>query len=446
MLNMETEIFDYGMNGEGVAKIDGKIALVPFALIGEKVDVEIVADNKNYCQAKLNKILTPSKNRVAPPCPYFYSCGGCALQHMNYAEQLEFKTSLVKKTIKKIANLDVEVEPCVACENEYNYRNKISFVFDGSFGFYKFNSKDIVAISECKIASENINKILALANEFFKDKPYKNELKNLVVRDINNQLLVGVVAKKFLEIGDFYAFLAKNFKKIGLFLIINKRNDAVVLTNNCLFVGGISEIEIENFGLKYGVDLLGFHQTNLDIQNKIYARVLNLIDNEISASNFGKQKVKNVETTQTKTLNEKQKNIINGFSGAGLLSGVLAKAGNKVYGIEISKSSHKSSEKLKAENNLTNLTNICGDFNAEFKKLDADILVLDPPKKGVGENVLKQVKKVKQIIYISCNPIALAKDLRYLKNYYIIKKIIPFDMFPNTNSVETLVNLKLKES
>ncbi len=431
MLNMETEIFDYGMNGEGVAKIDGKIALVPYALIGEKVDVEIVADNKNYCQTKLNKIISPSKNRVAPPCPYFYTCGGCALQHMSYAEQLKFKTSLVKKTIKKIANLDVDVEPCVACENGFNYRNKTSFVFNGNFGFYKFNSKNIVAVSACKIASENINKVLTLAQNFFCDKPYKDELKNLVVRDINNQLLVGVVAKKFLKIDDFYAILTKNFKKIGLFLIINKRNDAVVLTNNCLHIGGIEQIEIKNFNLKYYVDLLGFHQTNLYIQNKIYERVLQLV---------GKA------TYNNNSLNSNQKNIINGFSGAGLLSAILATSGDKVYGIEISKSSHKSSEKLKSDNKIENLINICGDFNSKFKKLNADLLVIDPPKKGIGAKALEQIVGVKEIIYISCNPIALAKELRYLKNYYIIENIMPFDMFPNTNSVETIVKLKLKES
>lgn len=428
LLNMETEIFDYGMNGEGVAKIDGKIALVPFALVKEKVDVEILKDNKNYCQAKVNKILSSSANRVEPPCPYFYLCGGCALQHMTYAEQLKFKTGLVKKTIKKIANIDVAVENCVPSEKNYNYRNKISFVCKNNFGFYKFNSKDVVAVSECKIASDNINKVLNLANQFFLDKTYKKEIKNLVVRDIENQILVGVVASKKIEIANFYTILHKNFKKIGLFLIINKRNDSVVLTNNCTHIAGIKQIEIENFGFKYFVDLLGFHQTNNEIQNKIYSTVLELI-----SKSFCKP-----------TLNGKQKNIINGFSGAGLLSAILTKTGNKVFGIEISKSSHLSSEKLKADNNIKNLTNICGDFNLEFKKLKADVLVLDPPKKGIGEPTLKQINGVKQIIYISCNPIALAKDLRYLKNFYIIEKVIPFDMFPNTNSVETFVKLKLK--
>ena len=416
---MRIEIFDYGMNGEGVGKIDGKITLVNDALVGETVEAEITQSNKNFNLAELKKVLIESNQRVIPPCPYFYSCGGCSLQHFAYAEQLKFKTLLVKKTLKKIANLDVEVENCVASDNVFNYRNKCSFVVGEQIGFYKKNSKQIVDVENCLIASQNINKVLLLFKQYITTQSFKNDIKNLVVRDINNQLLVGVVAKKFLKIDNFYTILQQNFKNIGLFLIKNTRNDAVVLTNNITHLGGIKSIKIENFGLTYFVDLLGFHQTNINIQNKIYSYVLELIG--------------------------KNKNIINGFSGSGLLSAALAKNAKSVVGIEIEPASHQTSEKLKADNKIDNLKNVLGNFNVEFKKFKsaADVLVVDPAKKGLDNSVLQQMVGVKQIIYISCNPIALAKDLRYLKNNYIIEKIATFDMFPNTSSVETVVKLKL---
>ena len=417
---MQTEIFDYGSNGEGVAKIDGKIALVPNSLVGEIVDISIAKVHPNYCLARAEHIIKASPNRTAPICPYYGECGGCDLQHFNFQEQLKFKALLVQKTLKKIADISIQPEPTVASEKFFNYRNKISLAVRGSsIGFFKKSSSDIVNVAECKIASEDINKLIKISNEYFKTNP-NSEIKNIVFRDICNQVLVGVVSRKKIEISNFYTILSKNFKKIGLFLIINKRNDSVVLTENIFHIAGISEINIENFGVKYCLDLLGFHQTNLDVQNKIYFKVLELIG--------------------------ENKNIINGFSGSGLLSAILAKKAKMVYGIEINRSSHETSERLKKENSISNLKNIHGDFNKEFPilKSKADVLVIDPPKKGLGE-FCKSVVGIDEIIYVSCSPIALAKDLRYLKKYYIIDIVIPFDMFPNTMNVETLVRLKRRD-
>jgi tRNA/tmRNA/rRNA uracil-C5-methylase (TrmA/RlmC/RlmD family) len=164
---------------------------------------------------------------------------------------------------------------------------------------------------------------------------------------------------------------------------------------------------------------LGFHQTNINIQNKLYNKVLEYI-----------------------LPNSK---VVNGFSGQGLLSAIVAQKAKLVVGIEINKNSHFSAEKLKKDNKITNLTNICADFNKEISKhiKNTNTIILDPSKKGCGSVVMQKVKGIKNIIYISCNPIALAKDLRELKDYNI-EEVIPFDMFPNTNNVETLVKLTLK--
>ena len=415
---METKIFDYGMNGEGVAKIDGKIALVENALIDEDVDIEIVEDNKNYALAKVNKIISESENRQAPPCPYFFECGGCDIQHMKYSEQLKFKTNHIKKTLKKICRIDFNVNNTVACSSEFNYRNKMSFsVNKKNCGLLKKNSKDIVNISSCPLADNHINKVLPIFNNYI--NIYNGDLiKNLVVRSINNQILVGVVTKENINLKPFFEMLKKDFKNIGLYEIINKRNDSVVLSGQVNHIGGIKEIEINEFGLTYSVDLLGFHQTNLEIQNKLYNHVLNYID--------------------------KNSIVINGFSGQGLLSAIISKKAKQVVGIEINKSSHMSAEKLKSTNNIKNLTNICGDFHKHITPLlkSANTIILDPTKKGCGKDIMNEIKGVENIIYISCNPIALAKDLREILNEYTIEEITPFDMFPNTVNVETIVKLK----
>lgn len=419
---MKIEIFDYGMNGEGVAKVDGKVLLIEQTLPNETVDCEIVEDKGNFAFAKVNTVITPSKNRTIPPCPYFDECGGCDLQHMNYEEQLKFKSALVKKTLRKIADIDAEVLNTIASDKSYNYRNKVSFnLVNGEVGFFKKNSKNIIKISKCFIISDNFNRILNIFTNFLNNFKNKNEIKNLVIREINNQILVGIVTKKEINLIEFWNILSKEFSSIGLYQIINKRKDSVVLSGQVKHVDGIKEINVDNFELNYSVDLMGFHQTNEFIQNKIYNKVLEYISpNSI---------------------------VVNGFSGQGLLTAIISKKAKHVYGIEINSSSHNSAEKLKKDNKITNITNILGDFYKQFDKIKEkiDTIILDPAKKGCGKDTICAIIGVKNIIYISCNPIALAKDLRELKDYYEIENVVSFDMFPNTKNVETLVKLKLKE-
>lgn len=419
---MQTNIFDYGMNGEGVGKIDNKITLVPYALNNETVDVSIIKSFNNYSEAELNSIIVESKNRQTPPCPYFYTCGGCDIQHMNYSEQLNFKTTLVKKTIKKIAGIEFNVAKTVASDSVCQYRNKASFnILNKQSGFFKEKSKDIIDVENCLICSNNINKIHKLFRSYIKNNSsITSNIKNLVIRDIENQILVGIVTKKEIDLSTFYIQLNTNFTNIGLYQIVNTRKDSVVLSGKVIHVDGLKEIKINNFGLTYFVDLIGFHQTNENIQNKLYNHVLQyILPNDI---------------------------VINGFSGQGLLSAILASKAKKVIGIEIVKNSHISAEKLKADNAINNMQNVLGDFNLKVKDYlnTASTLILDPSKKGCGKEVLKNIIGIKNIVYISCNPIALAKDLTVLKDNYIIEEIVPFDMFPNTKNVETFVKLKIK--
>lgn len=413
------------MNGEGVSKIDGKIVLIPKALIDETVDIDIVNDYTHYAEARINDILEKSNNRDIPPCPYFDICGGCDLQHMNYVEQLKFKQLLIKKTIKKITGIDVTVAPTVASDYQFKYRNKISINNDeNQCGFFVEKSKKIIDIDQCLLANNNISLIYTTIRKWINSTPCntRSQIKNIVIREINNQALVGVVSRSTIDLSTLYEQLAEVYNNIGLYSIINRRHDSVVLSGKVKHIAGIKTIKIENYGLTYFVDLMSFHQTNINIQDKLYKKVLDYVDENAK--------------------------VINGFSGQGLLTAIMAKKADHVTGIEINESANASAEELKRLNKIENMTNIIGDFNNEFLKLNKhyDTLILDPSKKGCGEKILSRINNIKNIIYISCNPIALAKDLKILITKYNIEEVTPFDMFPNTKSVETLVKLKLKEN
>lgn len=411
---MIVSIYDYGMNGEGVAKINGKVVLVPKAMVGETVDIFVTNDYKNYAEARVVEIITPSPERVAKNCN-ISGCGGCGLTHMTYTEQLKFKQLLIKKTIKKIARIDCEVNPTIPCQKQFNYRNKASFVVGDAVGFYKENSHQIVNIDNCNLMDENINKTLKI----FKDWLNFNEncIKNLVIRSLNNQILVGVVVEKETDLSTFYTALQQLNLPVGLYEIINTRKDSVVLAGTVKHIAGIKEINLTNFGVNYSIDIMSFHQTNEEIQNKIYTKVLDYITPEDV--------------------------VVNAFSGAGLLTAIASKKAKKVYGVEIVQSAHLLAEQLKQANQLNNITNLHMDFNKFLlNPPKSDILLIDPPKKGCGKILEKT--DTKSIIYISCSPISLAKDLQILTKNYIIEEITPYDMFPNTISVETVVKLRRK--
>jgi len=191
---METKIFDYGMNGEGVGKVNGKITLIPCALIDEIVEFEVENENSNYLTAKNVVIKEMSKERVIPKCKYYGICGGCDLQHMSENEQCKFKKLLVKKTIKKIAGVEVFVEDVVTSNKCFAYRNKLSLnISESKIGFFKNNTKEIVEVEKCLLADDKINLVIHIFKSVIGDN--LKVVKNLVIRFINNQLLVGVVTK-----------------------------------------------------------------------------------------------------------------------------------------------------------------------------------------------------------------------------------------------------------
>lgn len=436
-------INNYGCNAEGVAIFDGQVVFVPYALVDENIDATIIKQTSKVCLAKIDNIKKQSKERIAPLCPYFSKCGGCQLQHTNYENALKIKTEIVQNAISKIGKINFEVSPCIASENTFHYRNKISMPINPktkSLGMYRPESHHIIDITNCPLQKEKINKLIQIFNNYLKktkNSIYNEETKNgllksLVAREINNSLLVTVVinGQKLNDSDILWDMLNQNFENVGLSINKNLLKNNVILTEEFEHLFGIKNAEICENGIKYCINNQSFLQINDQIKHKIYDKIFEEIQNEI---------------------------VVDAYSGAGLLSAMIAKHAEKVYGIEIIKEATKAADTLANKNNISNLVNINGDCTQELPKLLATLskaekqnltIVLDPPRKGCDKKVVDAIINAQpnKIVYLSCDPSTLARDLNIISqsNLYDIKSIQPYDMFPQTKHVETLLILTKK--
>ena len=430
------KIIDYGANGEGIAKINGLTVFVPFALVGETVEILIVQVKKDFAFAKVLNVVEKSNKRVDAPCPYFTKCGGCQLQHMDYSEQLQYKTYFVRNCLKKYANISADVNACKPCVNEYKYRNKFSFPVqevDGKIcvGMYRVGSHKFVKIDDCLLQTNAKNIIDAFIDyatkyniKVYNDQT-KNGVKHLVCRFFDDEILLTIVAtKKMQNLQYLYDNLCKNYKIVNISVNINKKENNVIMGDVDYTKFGSGYLQIQEYGLKYFINNHSFMQVNNYIKHQLYNEVLNYVN-----------------TNDT---------VIDAYSGAGVLSAILAQKCKRVYGIEIVKPAVESANMLAKNNRIKNCTNICGDCAVELPKLvdklSDFIVVLDPPRKGCDVKVLQALNKTlpNKIIYISCNPATLARDLNILNDNYNVQSITPYDMFPQTANVETLAILTKK--
>ena len=445
-----------GINGEGVVVIPtgehkDKVCFVEGALPNEVVDISITSNKKKFCIGKLESILDVSSDRITPQCQYFGICGGCDIQHINNELQIKFKQQNVKETIKKISGLDIDVNLTIRL-NDYGYRNKMVFpcvdLYDScTIGMFAKGSHDVVNIEKCLLTSNSINNLLAISKMYFQQsglhgynyKTCEGDIKYIVVRESKNAVLVTIVTTHSINLEEYYDILSKNFDSVGLSMVISDSN-CEIMSGEYKYINGLKYLELEEYGIKYKVDNRGFLQVNNKIKCYLYKSVLD----EISDSDT----------------------VIDAYSGAGLLSAIMAKKCKHVYGIEINKSAVNSAKNLAIDNKLSNVSYICGDVKNNIKDCLNEksniVVVLDPPRSGVDDVVLETILnyndcdnlskygensnncRVSKIIYISCNVATLARDLKVLSKRYNIKSITPLDMFPQTRHVETLVVMDLK--
>ncbi|MBO7187281.1 MAG: 23S rRNA (uracil(1939)-C(5))-methyltransferase RlmD [Clostridia bacterium] len=450
-----------GSNGEGIVKNGDCVVFVSNALPSEKIRYKILKATKNYAFGKLLEVLVPADERVRPVCPVFEKCGGCQLQHLKYPVSLKFKSTLVADCFKKIANLDVKVSPTVKSQMEYGYRNKLQLPVssvDGEtvIGFYAENSHRIIPINECFLHPNWSEKLILALKTYMRQNKILgfNEtlkigtIRHIVCREVGGKFIITLVVVKndLPNLDAFISLLKESFANFSLFININDKDTNVVFGDEFRLVYGEPTYKSEFLGVKFNVGVLSFMQVNTTIASKIYQNVVKTVSSDENVC------------------------VIDAYSGTGLMTAMMAKRVKKAYGIEIVEEAVEISNKLAKDNGLTDkMFSYLGDVKDVLPSIvneinnagDKAIVVLDPPRKGCDEKVLNTLinSNISEIVYVSCNPATLARDIGILVgsvyydgkelkkaiNFtprYEIVNIKPYDMFPQTKHVETVVHLK----
>lgn len=406
----------FGAFGEGVARDDGKTVFIKGALPGEKVLASVTLDKKTFSVARLKKVLAPSEFRIVPPCKYFGVCGGCSLQHLDYSEQLRLKSKTVQETLLKVGGIEIEPPEIVASDKIYGYRNKLSYPVSGEkIGLYAENSHDIVDLDNCLLQREwNVSLISAL-RKFMSDYPeVKDEIRHMVAREKDGGVCVALVAYKKINIKPFADYLP--FGDFALYLNVNASRNNVILSDE--FYLAATKGNAPKF------HPASFYQVNDYIADRLYGDVSAKVDGDV---------------------------IVDAYCGAGDLTIRLSAAAKRTIGVEICAQAVQEARQKAKANQITNAEFICGDCKKIlpeiFNNIDGEItVVFDPPRKGLDPDIISSGKALspEKIIYISCNPSTLARDLKLLSDRYDIANIILYDMFPNTPHVETMIVLQRK--
>ena len=409
----ETTITGLENEGSGVAKINGMIVFIPKALIGEKVRVRILEIKKNFARGKIVEILEKSSKRTESLCPYYEECGGCNLRHQTSAENLKFKKEKVEVALQKIGKLDVEVDDIVPSFKENNYRNKVSFKVENSrIGFYGEGTYQLIDIDNCMLAENDINNALVVIRDYL--SKYENEIKTITIKygNASSDLLIDIYSTSDKDI-DILDYLDDNIRNLKTVIF----NDQVVYGN-----GYIKQV---SNGLMFNCSSKSFFQVNTNQAEKLYDAAVKLA--KISDKDV----------------------VLDLYCGTGTITSIIAGYAKKVIGIEIVEDAIIDAKYNLQMNNISNVKFICGDSAKEIIKIkdNIDIIFVDPPRKGVDRTAIAVMKKIypKKIIYISCNPVTMARDLSYLTDLYDVKKVVPFDMFPNTSHVECITLLEKKK-
>lgn len=440
-------IEDLTHDGAGVAKVDGYPLFIAGGLPNETVEVHVLKTLKNYGFAKLKNIVEPSPFRVEAPCPVFYQCGGCQLQHMTYEGQLAWKESMVRNVMKRIGKIEAPVLPVKGMDKPWEYRNKSQIPFDlenGQViaGFYQAKSHRIADTNTCLIQSDEADRLLRAVKENalkldlvpYNEETKKGQLRHLVVRKgrATGEVMVVLVTKhaklaKQEGIIQFIREVEPNVKSIVH--NVNNQNTNVIFGNETNVIWGKAVIE----------DLIG------DVRFEISARSFYQV-NPVQTEVLYKQALDYAQLTGEET-------VIDAYCGIGTISLFLAQKAKQVLGVEIVPQAIEDAKRNAELNGFTNTyfeagpaEEVIPNWYKEGKH--ADVLVVDPPRKGCDEALLTTIieQRPKRVVYVSCNPATLARDLRILEDGgYKTKEVQPVDMFPQSTHCEAVAWLELAD-
>lgn len=438
---------DYTFDGKGIVKTPTKPCFVDALIVGENADIKLNYQKSEFYYGKILKLHNLSPNRIKPLCPVSTACGGCCFQNLNYKEQLIFKQKKVRDAFYKIAHLNVDVDATIGMENPYHYRNKIQMPLgmnqkgDIISGFYRTDSHEIIPISECYIEDKRATKIIATLKMLMKKHkifPYDEDTRVGVIRHClirtsfyYPQIMVVLVTNcdSFPGRNNLIKDLHKLCPEITTIVQnINTRDTNVILGQKERILMGKGFIVDELCGIKFQISAKSFYQINPVQTEKLYSLA--------------------IEKAQL-TGNEE---ILDAYCGIGTIGLVAAKNAKSVIGVEIVEEAIKDAKNNAKINNISNVDYYAEDASKFIldlvqKNKKLDVVFIDPPRKGSDKIFLDSLMKLKpnKIIYISCDPSTLARDVAYLSKMYDVKSVTPVDMFPMTFHVETIVLLCLKD-
>ena len=441
------DIIDNGFEGEGIAKIDGFTIFIPKVIKGEKVKIVIVKVLTSHAYGKKIEILQKSENRQEEECIAYKRCGGCSLRHISYEETLNIKQKNIENLLNKtFKGNSIKVQKVIGMGNPYNYRNKAQYPVgvnnkkEPVFGFFAERTHEIIPIKDCQIHSIISEQIAYSIYKFIKEN-------NIPAYDekTNEGLLRHIIVKNGFRTGEIMCVLVINGNKIPkqeelIEMLVKRFNVKTIIKNintkNTNVILGQENIVIHGDGFIY--DILGDYTFKISANsfyqvNPIQAEVLYNI--ALEKAELGKDDI-----------------LFDLYCGIGTIGIFASKYVKKVYGIEIVENAVKDAIENAKINDINNIEFIAGDVEKVFenlmknKQVYPDVVVVDPPRKGLDNNTINNLLAVepKKIVYISCNPSTLIRDLKQLSDKYDFDEIIPVDMFPYTSHTESIAILKLK--
>jgi 23S rRNA (uracil1939-C5)-methyltransferase len=442
---VEIEIEDIGSEGEGIGKYQGYTLFVKDTVIGDKALVQVTKAGKTYGYARLIKLLRPSKVRVEPRCPIAAKCGGCQLMHIDYARQLQFKEDKVRSCLIRIGGFtDIPMETIVGMEEPYYYRNKSQFPIGRSkegrinIGFYAGRTHSIIDTSHCYIGARVNEETLAFMRSFIEKyhiEPYEEQAHKGLLRHIltrvgysSGEIMVCLVinGNEIAHQKELVAGLRKIKGMKSICLNVNRNKTNVILGEQIIPLWGEPYITDSIGPVRFQISPLSFFQVNPTQTEKLYEIALDYADLH------GEETVWDL------------------YCGIGTISLFLAQKAKKVYGVEIIPQAIEDAKKNAEINHITNAEFFVGAAEEVLprkykeEQISADVIVVDPPRKGCDQSLLDTILAMapKRIVYVSCDPATLARDLKYLceKDYHL-KRVRPVDQFAHSVHVETVVLL-----
>ena len=443
----EVEIIDNGYEGEGIAKIDNFTIFIKGAIKGERCRIVIVKVNKSFAFGKLLEVLRSSEYRVNTDCTTYKRCGGCSLRHIKYEETLKIKKDMVQNLVNKTLKNKIIVNDVIGMDNPYNYRNKLQYPVGRDkneipvMGVFANRTHEIVPVENCLIQNKEAEKIAKEIFKFIKENNipiYDEKTRSGAIRHIivkigikTNEIMCIIVSndENFSMEKEFVKYIISKFPNVKTIIKnINNKNTNVILGDKDIVLYGDGFIYDKLGDYTFKISAKSFYQTNPTQTEVLYNKAIE----------FAKL--------------DKEDVLCDLYCGIGTIGIFASSKVKQVYGIEIVEEAVEAAKENTKINNVDNIEFVAGDVEKAFKELveehhvEPTAIIVDPPRRGLDTTTINKMLEleVEKLVYVSCNPATMVRDMKMLEEKYEVEKIQPVDMFPYTSHVECVAVLELK--